>query len=95
MEIDQEETSGKPCRLNKADFVALLKQVNADKNIEIKKKLEKTNALPNLWLITESIKEETCLSRRDTIMPSIELLSRSTANVLRQLYDHKEKQAAW
>ena len=94
MEIEKEE-SGKPCRLNKADFVALQKQVNADKNIEIRQKLEETNGLPNLSLITEGNSEQIGPSRRDSILPSIELLSRSTANALRQLFDHKEKQAAW
>ena len=81
--------------MGKSDFIALQKQLNAEKNGDIRKKLEETNGLPNLRLIGEDEESVDGLSRRDSTLPSIELLSRPTANALRQLFDHKEKQAAW
>ena len=81
--------------MGKSDFIALQKQLNAEKNGDVRKKLEGTNGLPNLRLIGESQELLDGPSRRDSTLPSIELLSRPTANALCQLFDHKEKQAAW
>ena len=65
------------------------------------------NGLPNLSLLTTKHndanvqkleledKDQKTTYRRDMILPSIQLLSRATANALRQLFDQKEKQAAW
>ena len=85
----------KPCRLSKVDFITLQKQLSSDKNSAVKKKLEETNSLPNLHLISEGKHDIEESSPRDKSLPSIQLLSRATANALRQLFDHKEKQAAW
>ena len=106
VEIDTDGTKI-GCKLNRADFISLSKQLNIEKNREIKQKLGDMNGLPNLGLITAKHndanvqkleledKDQKTTYRRDMILPSIQLLSRATANALRQLFDQKEKQAAW
>ena len=71
------------------------KHINMEKNSEIRKNLEDSCGLPNLRLVNEGQNEQDVINRRDTVLPSIQLLSRSTANAMRQLFDQKEKQAAW
>ena len=66
-----------------------------EKNSEIRKKLEDSCGLPNLRLVNEEQNQPDPISRRESVLPSIQLLSRSTANAMRQLFDQKEKQAAW
>ena len=94
IEIEQPGGS-KNCRLGKADFVALEKQLNLEKNKEIKRKLEDSCSIPILSLLNEEQSEAYVISRRESVLPSLHLLSRSTANAMRQLFDQKEKQAAW
>ena len=75
--------------------MSLQKQLNLEKNSEIRKKLEDSCGLPNLRLLNEDQKEDDTSSRRESVLSSVQLLSRSTANAMRQLFDQKEKQAAW
>ena len=96
VEIDL-DGSGKACKLTKADFNTLSKQLNADKNADIRQALIETNGLPNYDVVAamSESNDDASLSRRDRAMLSIQLLSRSTANALRKLFSQKEKQAAW
>ena len=94
--IEIEQTgSNRNCRLGRADFVSLQKQLNLEKNAEIKRKLEESGGLPDLSLLNIGETEMDVISRQDSISSSIQFLSRSTANAMRQLFDQKEKQASW
>ena len=94
IEIEQ-AGSNRNCRLGRADFISLQKQLNLEKNSEIKKKLEDSSGLPDLNLLKNGETEIDIMSRQDSISSSIQFLSRSTANAMRQLFDQKEKQASW
>ena len=90
-----EEGSELYCRLNKADFINLKKQLNMDKNAHLRQKLEDGNGLPDLSLAIAPQDADNEGTYKEQIKPSIQLLSRSTANAMGQLFENKEKQAAW
>ena len=95
IEITQEGTE-QHCRLTKADFVNLNKQLKMDKNADLRQKLEDGNGLPDLSLAVAP--QDTGIegtTHMEQAMPSLQLLSRSTANAMGQLFEYKEKQAAW
>ena len=94
IEITQESTE-QYCRLTKADFVNLNKQLKMDKNADLRQKLEDGNGLPDLSLAVAPQDTGIEGTHMEQTMPSLQLLSRSSANAMGQLFEHKEKQAAW
>ena len=81
--------------MTKADFVNLNKQLKMDKNADLRQKLEDGNGLPDLSLAIAPQDGDIEGTHKEQINPSIQLLSRSTANAMGQLFTNKEKQAAW
>ena len=94
IEITQEGTE-QHCRLTKADFINLNKQLKMDKNTDLRQKLEDGNGLPDLSLAVAPQDTGIEGTHMEQTMPSLQLLSRSTANAMGQLFEYKEKQAAW
>ena len=94
IEIAQ-EGSEQYCRLTKADFINLKKQLSMDKNADLRQKLEDGNGLPDLSLAIAPQDVDLEGTHKEQTKPSIQLLSRSTANAMGQLFENKEKQAAW
>ena len=94
IEISQEGNE-QYCRLTKADFINLKKQLNMDKNADLRQKLEDSNGLLDLSLAITHQDTGIEGTHKEKTKPSIQLLSRSTANAMGQMFEHKEKQAAW
>ena len=66
-----------------------------DKNADLRQKLEDGNGLPDLSLAVAPQDFGIEGTHMEQTMPSLQLLSRSSANAMGQLFEHKEKQAAW